>query len=178
MARPAEIRLVGDESQDRDDRTHRDDGAILLTNATRKYDGRQAPDEHPGGPVERWCKFTGGSSAVPPSSQQGERRKLEVDGEVDPEPEEGFDERKSSLEVIEAVAGAHRGCTYEPDYIERNDDQMLRRVGKCPVAWQKENEDHRSEKCIGEPEAAPYPEGKDDTGSGNQEPGCVRLRRK
>src|ERR1700730_13829011 len=135
MPRPAEIRLVGDESQDRDDGTHRDDGAILLTNATRKYDGRQAPDEHPGGPVEGCCKFRGGSSAVPPSCQQVQRRKLEVDGQVDTEPEEGFEERKSRLEVIEAVAGAHRGYTYQRDYIERNDDQMLRRVGKCPVAW-------------------------------------------
>src|ERR1019366_1519282 len=50
---------------------------------------------------------------------------------------------------------------------------MLRLAGRGPVAWQKEDEDHRGEKCIGEPEAEPYPERKDGAGGGNQE----RLRR-
>src|SRR5580693_5121470 len=54
---------------------------------------------------------------------------------------------------------------------------MLRRVRRCPIARKKEDEDHRSEKCIGEPEAAPYPERKDGAGGRNQELGCVRLRR-
>src|ERR1017187_10169204 len=48
---------------------------------------------------------------------------------------------------------------------------MLRRVRRGPVAWQKEDEDHRGEKCIGEPEAAPYPERKDDSDGGNEELG-------
>src|SRR6202795_2897367 len=54
---------------------------------------------------------------------------------------------------------------------------MLRRVGNCPVTWQKKNEDHRSEKCIGEPEAAPYPKGKDSAGRRNQGHGRIRPRR-
>src|ERR1700691_1037893 len=53
---------------------------------------------------------------------------------------------------------------------------MLRRVRRRPVAWQKEDEDHSGEKCIGEPEAVPYPERKDGAGRGNQGLGCVRLR--
>ena len=69
------------------------------------------------------------------------------------------------------MAGAYRGYTYEPDCIEHGDDQMLRRVGRGPVAGQKDGEDHRGEKCIPEPEAAPDPERKDSAGSGNQDSG-------
>ena len=66
MPRPAEIGLIGDEGQDGDDRTHGDDEAVLLANAAREYDGRQAPDQYPRGPVERPCEFGGGPSAAPP----------------------------------------------------------------------------------------------------------------
>ncbi len=54
---------------------------------------------------------------------------------------------------------------------------MLRRVGRGPVAWQKEGEDHRGEKCIPEPEAAPDPERKDTAGGGHQALDWLRLRR-
>src|SRR5664280_3507476 len=54
---------------------------------------------------------------------------------------------------------------------------MLRRVGRSPVARQKEGEDHCGEKCVPEPEAAPDPERKDSAGGGNQELESVRLRR-
>ena len=70
MPRPAEIRLIGDEGQDGDDRAHCDDEAILLANTAREYDGRQAPDQHPRGPVERPCEFRGGPSAAPPLREQ------------------------------------------------------------------------------------------------------------
>ena len=111
MPRPAEIRLIGDESQDGDDRAHRDDETILLANAAREYDWRQAPDQHPRSPVERLCELSGGPSAIPPPRGQVQRRKLEIDGQVDAEPEERFDERISLLKVVEAVAGAYRGYT-------------------------------------------------------------------
>src|ERR1700690_3688498 len=52
---------------------------------------------------------------------------------------------------------------------------MLRRVRRGPVARQKDDEDPRGEKCIGEPEATPYPERKDDASGGNQ--GLLQLRR-
>ena len=45
---------------------------------------------------------------------RSERRKLEIDGQVDAEPEQRFDERISLLEVVEAVAGAYRGYTASP----------------------------------------------------------------
>ena len=45
-------------------------------------------------------------------------------------------------------------------------------MGRGPVAWQPEDEDHRGEKCIGEPETMPYPERKDGAGGGNQEFRC------
>src|SRR5208283_2578889 len=45
---------------------------------------------------------------------------------------------------------------------------MPRRRGRGPVAWQKDDEDHGGDKCIGEPEAAPYPERKDGPGGGHQ----------
>ena len=109
MPLPAEIRLIGDESQDGDDRAHCDDEAVLLANAAREYDGRQAPDQHPRGPVERPWEFSGGPSATPPMPEQVQRRKLEIDGQVDAEPEERFDERIRLVEVVEAVAGAYRG---------------------------------------------------------------------
>src|SRR5712692_6466335 len=54
---------------------------------------------------------------------------------------------------------------------------MLRRMGRGPVAWQPENEDHRGEKCIVEPEATPYPERSDGAGGGNQKFRSARLRR-
>src|SRR5260370_5139189 len=177
MPRPAEIRLIRDESQAGDDRAHRDDEVVLLANAAGEYDWWQAPDQHPRSPVERPGEFRGGASAVPPPRGHGQRRKLEVDGQVDAEPEECFDERISLLEVVEAVAGAYRGYNPEPDCIEPGDDQMLRRGGRGPVAWEKDDEDHRGEKCTGEPETAPYPEREDDADCGNQGLSCVRLRR-
>src|SRR6202040_1908752 len=106
------IRLIRDESQDGDDRARRDDEAVLLTNTPREYDGRQAPDQHPRGPVERPCEFRGGPSDAPPLRGQVQRRKLEIDGQVDAEPEQRFDERISIPEVVEAVAGAYCGYTY------------------------------------------------------------------
>src|ERR1035437_7211604 len=116
MPRPAEIRLIGDERQAGDDRAHRDDEAILLANAAREYDWRQAPDQHPRSPVERPCEFRGGPNAAPPPNgqvprQNVQRRKLEIDGQVDAEPEHRFDERITLIEVVEAVAGAYRGYT-------------------------------------------------------------------
>src|ERR1700693_6575886 len=126
MPRPAEVRLIGGESQNSEDRTHRDDEAVLPANAARQYDGRQAPDQHPRGPVERPCEVRGGPSTAPPLSGQVQRRKLEVDGQVDAKPEQRFDERISILEVVEAVAGAYRGYTNQPGCIEQGDDQMLR----------------------------------------------------
>src|ERR1035437_948436 len=111
MPRPAEIRLIGDERQAGDDRAHRDDEAILLANAAREYDWRKTPDQHPRSPVERPCEFRAGPSAVPPPRGQVQRRKLEIDGQVDAEPEQRFDGRISLLQVVEAVAGAYRGYT-------------------------------------------------------------------
>src|SRR5580658_10386924 len=177
MPLPAEVRLIGDKSQDGDDRAHRDDEAVLLANAARDCDWRQAPDQHPRSPVERPSEFRSGPSGAPPLRGQVQRRKLNIDGQVDAEPEERFDERISPLEVVEAVAGAYRDYTCQPGRIEHGDDQMLRRTGQGPIAWQKDDEDHRGEKCVGEPEAAPYPEREDDAGGGNQELGCVRDRR-
>ena len=43
MPLPAEIRFIGDERQDGDHRAHCDDKAVLLTNAAREYERRQAP---------------------------------------------------------------------------------------------------------------------------------------
>src|SRR5450759_2851824 len=97
MPRPAEIKLIGDESQDGDDRAHRDDEAVFLANAAREYDWRQTPDQHPRPPVERPGEFRGGPSAVPPARGQVQRRKLEIEGQVDAEPEERFDDRISLL---------------------------------------------------------------------------------
>src|SRR6266852_1933870 len=177
MPRPAEIRLIRDQSQDGDDRAHRNDEAVLQANAARENDGRQAPDQHPRGPVERPCKFRGGSASAPPLRWQVQRRNLEIDGQVDAEPEERFDQRISLVEVVEAVAGAHLGHTYQRGCIEHGDDQMLRRVRRGPVARQKDDEDHRGEKRIGEPVATPYPERKNGASGGNQELDCVRLGR-
>src|ERR1700722_3904950 len=44
---------------------------------------------------------------------------------------------------------------------------MLRRVRRSPVAREKDGEDHRGEKCVGESEATPYPERKQGAGGGN-----------
>ena len=112
MPRPAEIRLIGDESQDGDDCAHRDDETVPLAKAAHEYDGRQTPDQHPRGPVERPCEFRGGPGAAPPLRGQIERRKLEIDGQVDAEPEQGFEDRKAFLEVVKAMAGAYCGYTY------------------------------------------------------------------
>ena len=111
MPLPAEIRLVGDERQRGDNRAHGDDEPVLLAKAARQYDRRQTPDQHPRSPVERLCELSGGPSAIPPPRGQVQRRKLEIDGQVDAEPEERFDERISLLKVVEAVAGAYRGYT-------------------------------------------------------------------
>src|ERR1700692_2628274 len=54
---------------------------------------------------------------------------------------------------------------------------MLRRMGRGPVARQPDDEDHRSKRCIGEPEAMPYPERNDGASSGNQGFRSVRLWR-
>src|SRR5271157_5758206 len=104
MPHPSEIRLIRDERQDGDNRAHRDDEAVFLANAAREYDWRQAPDQHPRSPVERPCEFSAGPSAVPPARGQVQRRKLEIDGQVDAEPEERFDERISFVEIVDAVA--------------------------------------------------------------------------
>src|SRR5258708_22484949 len=117
MPRPAEIRLIGDESQAGDDRAHRDDEAVLLANAAREYDWRQAPDQHPRSPVERPCELSCGPSAIPPPRGQVQRRKLEIDGQVDAEPEERFDERISLLKVIEAEIGKHTSELQSPDHL-------------------------------------------------------------
>src|SRR4051812_468685 len=53
---------------------------------------------------------------------------------------------------------------------------MLRRMGPGPVARQAYDEDHRTSKCIGEPETMPYPEREDGTRSGNQESRSLRRR--
>src|SRR4029077_20241236 len=102
MPRPAEIRLIRDQSQAGDDRAHREDEAVLLANTAREYDWRQAPDQHPRSPVERPGEVNGGPSAIPPPRGEIQRRKLEIDGQVDAEPEECFDERISLLKVVEA----------------------------------------------------------------------------
>src|SRR5580693_4622249 len=109
MPRPAEIKFIGDESQNGDDRAHRNDETVLLSNAAREHDWRQAPDQHPCFPVERTSEFRGGPSAAPPLRGQVQRRKLEIDGQVDAEPEERFNQRISLLEIVKAVAGAYRG---------------------------------------------------------------------
>src|SRR5262249_15359714 len=101
----------------------------------------------------------------------------EVDGQVNAEPEERFDERIFISDVIEVVVGTYRGYTDEPDYIEQGHDHMLRRARRGPVAWQEEGEDHCGEKCVPEPEAAPDPKRKDTAGGGNQELNTVQLRR-
>src|SRR5713101_3811316 len=176
MPRPAEIRLIGDESQDGNDRAHRDDEAVLLANAAHEYDWRQAPDQHPRSPVERPAEFRG-PWAAPPTRGQVQRRKLEIDSQIDTEPDQCLDERISLVEIVEAVAGAYRGYDCQPRCIEHGDDQTLRRGGRGPVAGKKKHEDHRSEKCIGEPEAAPYPERKDDACGRNQAQGWVWTRR-
>src|SRR5580698_2439609 len=76
------------------------------------------------------------------------------------------------------MAGACLGYSYETGCIEEGDDRMLRLAGRGPVAWQKDDEDHGGEKCVGEAEATPYPERKGGAGGGNQELGCVRSRRR
>jgi hypothetical protein len=55
--RPAEIRFIGDESQDGDDRAHQNDEAVLLSNAAQEHDWRLAPDQHPCSSVERPSEF-------------------------------------------------------------------------------------------------------------------------
>src|SRR5579863_2367158 len=50
-------------------------------------------------------------------------------------------------------------------------------MGRGPVAWQKDDEDHCGEKCIPKAEAAPYPERKDCAYGGNHKLGCIRPRR-
>ena len=94
---------------------HGDDEAVFLANAAREYDGRQAPDQHPGGPVERPANSEVAPRPHPPLRAQVQRRKLEVDGQIDAEPEKCFDERISFVEIIEAVAGAYCGYRYQPD---------------------------------------------------------------
>src|SRR5258707_6484580 len=153
MPLPAEIRLIGDENQGGDNRAHGNDEPVLLAKATREYDWRQAPDRHPRSPVERPCEFGAGPNAAPPPNGQVERqkvqrRKLEIDGYVDVEPEHRFDDRITLIEVVEAVARAYRGDTCQSGCIEHGDHQMLRRVGGRPVAWQKWDEDHRGEKRV------------------------------
>src|SRR5580693_4900455 len=76
------------------------------------------------------------------------------------------------------MAVACLGYSYETGCIEEGNDHMLRLAGLGPVAWQKDDEDHGGEKCIGEAEATPYPERKGGAGGGNQELGCVRPRRR
>src|SRR5580704_6183061 len=154
MPSPAEIRFVGDESQYRSDRAHRDDGAILLTNTAREYDGRQTPDQCPRGPVEKLCESGSGRRAARPSREQIQRRKLQIDGQVDAQPQKRLDERITLIEIVEAVAGAHGVDAYQPNRIERDDDHALHRLRRLPVARWKENENHRSNKCVGETEAA------------------------
>src|SRR5438552_8969601 len=75
------------------------------------------------------------------------------------------------------MAGAYSSHGHQAGSVECRDDQMLRRMGRGPVAWQPEDEDHRGERCIGEPEATPYPERKDGAGGGNQKFCSVRRRR-
>ena len=53
MALPAEIRLIGDQGENGDDSAHCDDESVFPAQAAREHDGRQAPGQHPGGPVER-----------------------------------------------------------------------------------------------------------------------------
>ena len=178
MPLPAEIRLIGDQSQDGDDRARCDDEPVFPAQAAREYDGRQAPDQHPGGPVERPREFGVVRRAAPPLPEHVHRRKLEVDRQVDAEPEERFDNRIPFVEISEAMAGAYRGHGYQAGCVERRDDHMLRRMGRGPVAWQPDDEDHRGEKCIGKPEAMPYPERNDGAGGGNQESGSVRRANK
>jgi hypothetical protein len=43
MPLPAEVRFIGDKGEDGSNRADRDDEAILLANAAREYEGRQAP---------------------------------------------------------------------------------------------------------------------------------------
>src|SRR5579872_2836671 len=50
---PSEVRLVGGQGQDRDDSADGDDEPVFSAQAAYEDDGRQAPDENPGGPVER-----------------------------------------------------------------------------------------------------------------------------
>src|SRR5882762_1961721 len=153
MPRPAEIRLIGDESQAGDDRAHRDDEAVLLANAAREYDWRQAPDQHPRSPVERPCELSCGPSAIPPPRGQVQQRKLEIDGQVDAEPEERFDERISLLKVVEAVAGVYGGYTGQPNCKKHGNYQRLRLAGRDTVRWQKQCVYHRGGNWIREPEA-------------------------
>ena len=53
MPLPAEIRLIGDQGQDGGDRARCDDEPVFPAQSAREHEGRQAPDQHPGGPVER-----------------------------------------------------------------------------------------------------------------------------
>src|SRR5262249_58863699 len=66
MSLPAKIRFVGDEGQDGGNRAPRDDEAIFLANAARQDNGRQAPGQPPGGPVERPREFEGGPRVADP----------------------------------------------------------------------------------------------------------------
>src|SRR5271163_3657387 len=129
MPRPAEIRFIGDKSQAGDDRAPRYDVAVLLSNAARQHDWRQAPDQHPCSPVERPWEFGGGPSAAPPLRPRIQRRKLEIDDQVDAEPEERFDHRISLVEVVGAGAAAYRGYPGQPVCIKRSDDRTLRLGG-------------------------------------------------
>src|SRR5215469_17404162 len=88
MPRPAEIRFIGDEGQDGDNHAHCYNEAVLLVKPAGKYDGRQGPYEQPCGPVERPREFRWSPSDTPPPlPTQVQRPKLEVDGQVDDEPE-------------------------------------------------------------------------------------------
>src|SRR5579884_671260 len=104
MPRPSKIRLVGDQGENSRQGAHCDHKAFFAAHAARQYSRWQAPDEHPGGPVKcsrKIVRYRRGG-ATPPAFQHVYGRELEVDSQVDAEPEERFGDGIAVVAVSQA----------------------------------------------------------------------------
>ena len=127
MPRPAEIRFIRNEGQDSNHRACRNHEAILLPKAARQHNRRQAPDQPPCRPVERPREFRASRSNALPPPVGHQRPKLQVDSQINADPQARFHERISILQVIVAVAGAYRGYTRQTRCVEQRNQHTLRR---------------------------------------------------
>jgi len=112
------------------------DGPVSITQTAEESEGRKAPDQNPGGPVERFREFRGVVNADPPIPIQIGRRNLKISCEIEAEPQKRFADRVFLVEERESEAAANEDQEQQAAGVEAEHDEVAYGMGGGPIVCQ------------------------------------------